>query len=123
MKKLLGLGLLLVLSTGCGHRLLPGIFRGGRCNGCGMGGLGASLPAEPVAAGGECTNCSDATVGYGSYEGSAVEGDYYSGGVINENVISDNVVSGGIVNSGYSGNSYPSTAPITSPSMSALPAP
>lgn len=100
MKKLALLGVLIVMSSGCGRGWLP-MFRGAPCNG------NNCLPA-PMAA--NCNGCSPATMGYGGYENEfsggtyyGDEGGYYDGGIIN----------GGRMIEGT----------INSPSMSPLPPP
>lgn len=57
MKKLLVLGSLLVLATGCGHGSMPNIFRGSSCNGL----CSATTPSLPSG----CDNCTSS--GYESY--------------------------------------------------------
>lgn len=109
MKKLLLIGLLLSLSTGCGRGWLPGLFRGASCGNAGC--LGAA-PAGPQG----CTTCVGGnSAGYGGYEGEL------SGGEI----ISDR---GGYIGESYLGNTYPSGSVlqggVASPNaMAPLPAP
>lgn len=89
MKKLLLLGLLLSLSTGCGRGWLPGLFRGASC---GNGGCIGAAPALPQG----CTTCVGGNAaGYGSYEGEVPGGQ----------IISD---SGSYAGGSYAGTSYPS---------------
>jgi len=81
MKKLILLGLLLSLSTGCGRGWMPCLFRGASC---GNGGCIGAAPALPQG----CTTCVGRnSAGYGGYDGEV------SGG----NIVSDSY---------YGGNSY-----------------
>ena len=78
MKKLLLVGLLLSLSTGCGRGWLPCLFRGASC---GNGGCIGAAPALPQG----CNACVGGnSAGYGSYEGDVsggeIKGDSYYGG-------------------------------------------
>ena len=96
MKKLAVLGLLVVLSTGCGRGWLP-LFRGAPCGDT----CGASLPAQPAAG---CVGCEPGYgTGYSGYEGEVVgNSGYYSGPVIGDSYLAPSP----------SGSSM---APLTSP--------
>lgn len=98
MRKLLLLGLVFALASGCGRGWLP-MFRGAPCN---TGVCGVAAPTLPTAYGAGCNNCGQAA-GYGSYNdglstsdgfGSALSGDIYYGG---------DVIQGAITNGGTSG--------------------
>ncbi len=99
MKKLLIIGLLLSLSTGCGRGWLPCLFRGANC------GNGSCIGAAPALPHG-CTTCVDgSTAGYGSYDGEIVGEGYYGSGTI----VGDSYLGGTVV--------------PNSPTMQSLPAP
>lgn len=80
MKRILFLGLVCVLSAGCGRGWLP-LFRGAPCRGC----AATSLPAPPQ----NTTNCVGCGTqsGYAPYENEivydsgAIVDDYYNNGV------------------------------------------
>jgi hypothetical protein len=106
MKKLLLLGLLLSLSTGCGRGWLPGLSRGTSCR---NGGCIGAAPALPQG----CTTCVGGNAaGYGSYEGNV------SGGEI----MAD---SGSYIGESYADTSYPSaggySGAIVSPNIGMAP--
>ncbi len=69
MKKLVVLGLLLAMSTGCGRGWFPHLFRGAPCNGL------CSAPAAPAFD--ACENCGSA--GYAGYEGEGYVGSELAG--------------------------------------------
>ena len=103
MRKLVLIGLMLSLSTGCGRGWLPMFNRGAACNGNSC--LGAA-PALPPA---NCEGCGVGTAGYGSYEGEIISS--YGGGEVIGSYAAP--VYGGV----------PSTGAITNPPMSTLPSP
>ncbi len=106
MKKLLLVGLLLSLSTGCGRGWLPCLFRGASC------GNGSCIGAAPALPQG-CNACVGGNnAGYGSYDDDAIGGDYYGGGTI----VGDSYVGGQVVPNYGSGT-------VTSPTMQGLPSP
>jgi hypothetical protein len=73
MKKIVLLGLLLSLSTGCGRGWLPCLFRGAPCGNAGCIGAPPALPQG-------CTTCVGGNAaGYGDYagEGEIVSDSYY----------------------------------------------
>ncbi len=81
MRQIALLGMLIVLSTGCGRSWMPYLFRGAPC----QSGCGANAPAlpAPLPADKGCTNCGNAaSAGYGVYEEEVVGGDYYGSGVL-----------------------------------------
>jgi hypothetical protein len=83
MKKLAVLGLLIVLSSGCGRGWLP-LSRGARCGDtCGAN----SLPAQPAAG---CAGCgSGYGAGYSAYDGEVVDGSaYYGSSIVGDGYIS-----------------------------------
>ncbi len=93
MRKLVLLGLVCALTSGCGRGWLP-MFRGAPCQGtaCGL-----NAPAMPTSYDAGCSTCGTAA-GYGSYDsGSVVSSDSY-GGIVN----SDSYYDGPIVGQGYS---------------------
>jgi hypothetical protein len=111
MKKLLLIGLLLSMGTGCGRSWLPMFNRGASCNGGGC--LGAA-PALPPAAG--CNTCPGSAAGYGNYGGEIINS--YDGGVTSfDGGYSSPIIGSGVMGSGPSGGI------ITNPSMSTLPSP
>ena len=106
MKKLLLIGLLLSLSTGCGRGWLPCLFRGASC------GNGSCIGAAPALPHG-CSTCVGGTsAGYGDYEGEVAGGEYFGG----ETIVGDSYAGGQIVPNYGSGT-------VVSPSMQGLPAP
>jgi len=106
LKKLLWIGLLLSLSTGCGRGWLPCLSRGASC------GNGSCIGAAPALPQG-CNACiGGGSAGYGSYDSDIGGGDYYGGGTI----VGDNYVGGQVVPNYSSGT-------ITGPAMQGLPAP
>ncbi len=83
MKKLAVLGLLVVLSSGCGRGWLP-LFRGAPCGDtCGAN----VLPAQPA---GGCVGCeSGYGAGYSAYEGETIgSSGYYGSSVVGDGYIS-----------------------------------
>jgi hypothetical protein len=99
MKKLLVLGLLLSMSTGCGRGWLPCLFRGAPCN---NGNCIGAAPALP-----NCENCGNAA-GYGGYQSEVADGSYYGGGqIIHEGPIYGG--SGSMVNPPMSNIQQPAT--------------
>ena len=88
MKRIAFVGLLIVMTTGCGRGWLPTYWNGAPCNGC-------SLPA-PIHTNNGCNSCADGAVnlGYAPYEGevigTGVDG-YYDGQVISERVVPNNI--------------------------------
>lgn len=81
MRKLVLLGVVLVLSSGCGRGWLP-MFRGAPCNG------NSCAPAMPASYDSGCTNCPTAA-GYGQYSGEyssgeTLGGNYYGGNIVSE---------------------------------------
>ncbi len=66
MRKLIVLGILLTMTTGCGRGWFPHLFRGAPCNG---------LCSTPAAVQHNCEGCS----GYGAYEGEVAAGSYVDG--------------------------------------------
>ncbi len=110
MKKILLLGLLLSLSTGCGRGWLPCLSRGAPC---GNGGCMGAAPALPHG----CTTCVGGNAaGYGGY-GDEIVGDSYYGG--NSYAAGETYVGEGVAPS--LGGSIP-MAPLTNPTPR-LPAP
>ena len=97
MKKLTLIGMLVVLSLGCGRSWLP--LRGASCR----GGCGQTPPAPQLPS---CDPCST-TSGYANYESEMVTGDTYYGG----NVLGGDYYDGTIINGGYGDGT------IVSPSM------
>ena len=91
MKKLAVLGMLVVLTTGCGRGWLP-IFRGAPCGTAGCVGAAHTLPPSIH---GDCSDCGTNSVGYESYPGEVISG-VYDGAVIGGGIIND---------SGYYGES------------------
>jgi hypothetical protein len=91
MKKLAVIGLLVVLSSGCGRGWLP-LTRGAPCGDT----CGASLPAQPSAG---CVGCeSGYGAGYSSYEGETMASSgYYGGSVVGDGYISPAPSSGAAV--------------------------
>jgi hypothetical protein len=103
MRKLVLIGLLLSLSTGCGRGWLPMFNRGAACGG------GSCLGAAPALPQAQCEGCSPYGAGYGSYEGEVINS--YGGGE----------VIGSYGTPAY--GSIPSSGAITNPPMSTLPSP
>jgi len=102
MRKLLLLGLVFTLASGCGRGWLP-MFRGAPCQ---SGVCGVNAPTLPAAYDAGCHNCGQ-SAGYGSYDdglsmssgsyGSALGGDiYYGGEVIQGGAVSGGSMSGGL---------------------------
>jgi hypothetical protein len=109
MRKIALLGLVLLLSNGCGrgHGWLP-FFRGARCNtNCGMPGTAPALPASYETG---CTNCTTGA-GYGSYEG--FSGDTYYGGGVITNDYYGGTSEGMIIQGGPYGATPGSSLPMT----------
>lgn len=109
MKKLLMLGLCLVLTTGCGRGWFPRLFRGAPCmGGCGVG-APASMPAD------HCGNCTGAGIGagYESYgdAGREIVGDQ----VIGSGFAGERIIDGGILNVPSYNGTY-SGGTVTTPS-------
>ncbi|GIW96881.1 MAG: hypothetical protein KatS3mg111_0214 [Pirellulaceae bacterium] len=86
MKRMVIIGLSLALLTGCGRGWLP-LYRGAPCRGCGL--LPNPLLRQPAS----CAPCNEAQVGYESYPGEVVGGEYiegelppgdYYGGIVTE---------------------------------------
>ncbi len=97
MKKLAVLGLLVVLSSGCGRGWLP-LYRGAPCGDtCGAN----VLPAQPAAG---CAGCeSGYGTSYSAYEGEVIgSSGYYGSSVIGEGYIAPSISGTGV-------------APLTSP--------
>jgi hypothetical protein len=88
MKKLLVLGMLLAMSTGCGRNWFPHLFRGAPCTGL------CSRTAPPMAEPG-CSNCNGA--GYESY------------------VPSEGIMTGEAIGSAPIGSTYESVPPAMAP--------
>ncbi len=111
MKKLLLIGLLLSLSTGCGRGWLPGFFRGASC------GNGSCIGAAPALPQG-CNACVGGnSAGYGSYESEVVGGSYYGGEtIVGDTYAGDSYIGGQVVPNYGSGT-------IVGPTMQGLPAP
>jgi hypothetical protein len=108
MKKLLLIGFVLSLSTGCGRGWLPCLNRGAACGNAGCIGAPPALPQG-------CNACvGGSSAGYGSYEGDSTGG-YYG----NETIVGDSYSGGGQI---VPGAIYGSGA-ISSPSMQNLPSP
>ncbi len=105
MRKLVLLGVGLVLASGCGRGWLP-CFRGAPCN---SGVCGA--PAMPASYDSGCAGCGAAS-GYGDYDGESTSNDGYS----NEGYY------GGTVQGGIIDNGYINQGTIVSPSMTPVPA-
>ena len=102
MRKLVLIGLLVSMSTGCGRCWLP-LFRGAPCRD------NCPLPAAPIADAG-CNGCNSTVSAYPSYEGEV----YGSG------VVGGEIISGGIIGEPYYGGEVygGSVAPtLSSPSM------
>ncbi len=72
MKKLLLVGLLLSMSTGCGRGWLPCLYRGAPCNGNCIG----AAPALP-----HCEHCG-VGAGYATYDGEVYGGEIVSDGPV-----------------------------------------
>lgn len=104
MRKLVLLGLVFALASGCGRGWLP-MFRGAPCRGnaCGL-----TAPALPAAYDAGCNNCGQ-SAGFGDYQGS---GDSFG-------LSSDNYYDGGVI----VGGGYPSPGATVPPSMQTLPQP
>lgn len=101
MKKLVLLGLVLTLATGCGRSWLP-MFRGASCLG---GGCGVAAPALPPAYGTGCSNCGQ-SAGYSSYD----DGSLYSGGVVSgDTYYGGEVIQGPMVGSAPTMQSLPAS--------------
>ncbi len=106
MRKLVLLGVGLVLASGCGRGWLP-CFRGAACN---SGICGA--PAMPASYDSNCAGCGSAASGYGDYEGEAISNEGYS---------SEGYYGGGVIQGGVIDNGYTNQGTIVSPSMTAVP--
>lgn len=114
MRRLVLLGLVLTLASGCGRGWLP-MFRGAKCH-SGICGVGA--PALPATYDAGCSNCGH-SAGYNSADVSG--GESYSGISNADSYYGGDVVQGAIVDSGLPLGSYPSSGAITSPPMRTLP--
>lgn len=122
MRKLVLLGLVLTLASGCGRGWLP-MFRGARCH-SGICGVGAS--ALPTAYDAGCNNCGHAA-GYEGYDsGEAISGESYGGISGADSYYGGDVINGGVVEGGIVNGSVPfssSGAIASPPSMQPLPSP
>ncbi len=115
MRKLVLLGLVLTLASGCGRGWLP-MFRGARCN---SGICGAGATALPAAYDAGCANYGQ-TAGYEGYDSREVIGGESYGGVSSaDSYYGGDVIQGGIVNGSVPFSS--SGAIASPPSMQALP--
>lgn len=114
MRKLVLLGLVLTLASGCGRGWLP-MFHGAKCH-SGICGVGAT--ALPAAYDAGCSNCGH-SAGYNSAEGSGVES--YGGVTSADGYYGGDVIQGAIVDSGIPLGSYPSSGVISNPPMQSLP--
>lgn len=132
MRKLVLLGLVITLASGCGRGWLP-MFRGARCN-SGICGVGAT--ALPAAYDAGCANCGHAA-GYEGYNSGEVIGgessggvssadSYYGSDVIQGGIIDGGIVNGGVIDGGIVSGSVPysgSGAITNPPSMQQVPLP
>lgn len=100
MKKLLLLGVLLSLSTGCGRGWMPCLFRGASCGNAGCIGAAPALPQG-------CNACVGGnSAGYSSYDGDTIVGDTYA--MAGERYVGE----GPAANYGSGAISAPSMAPL-----------
>ncbi len=116
MRKLVLLGLVFTLASGCGRGWLP-IFRGAPCN---TGSCGIAAPALPASYDAGCTDCGY-TTGYDSYDTGVVSGGDSYGGVVNgDTYYGSGVIDSGTVNGGITGGTYSGQGAIINPPMQQL---
>jgi hypothetical protein len=94
MKKLLLIGLVISLTSGCCNGWRP-FRRGAACR-------TPALPAAPMSApSAGCTNCGPTSLGYAEYPGSIGGGEYYGSGI--DDYYGGTVIEDGIIDESDSG--------------------